>query len=683
MSNSCRVFAVLVGICLGFDRPQAVVGAPAVAVVPERWTPPKERRGPIDFALAAQADAWLRHGTLGDPSFDSFQHSAANPIVRGKPPFTWPVNGFLMEDPKSGFWYVYVGYYLTGYDVGPGKPPLHCRVHRSKDHGKTWEDLGPIFNDAKFRFEGHSHPANIAPDATVVFANGRYHLAYDFATDNSVWPTMHNPPKDADNGCAYSWSERPEGPFHRAKRPIIVTSEMSKRFALGKKYNRPYGASIVRRKNDFLVLMSADSGDSFGWGFIGMTAADPIGPWSDPTMLLSAEGDEFYPSTAESFPAMVHEGYVYALISSVAVNRNLQIIYRAAIEEAHRPEAWQLYQYGTAWHSEPVPNEGVGIWGQTYTGFVDRGGQYQVMFPSRERETNLGTINLAVRPWVEPLRARGFVLSGHSGPSLTLLRCAWQQFQLKADVALRGGTARIVWAHQAPLGPDRHAADATVPEASLTRYQGLELSAKEWRVVNVDAEGRTSALASGPLEASASRAIEIDRQKDGRLHVVIDGKVRWDGKLPPAEGPIGLLVEPWTNVSVSRFELTGPFKPALLPWTYIEALTGAAVFMTDWDVVQSPQYRFGVGALRKTPGGRVKWNFRGRGFRLWSPLGPEFGRCELLLDGRKLADLNLHAEKQQPSKIVYTCEDAGDGYHAAVLQSVEGRLVVDSLDAVN
>ena len=120
-----------------------------------------------------------------------------------------------------------------------------------------------------------------------------------------------------------------------------------------------------------------------------------------------------------------------------------------------------------------------------------------------------------------------------------------------------------------------------------------------------------------------------------------------------------------------------------MPWLYIEGLTGAGVVMSDWDVVQSPAYRFGVGALRKTPGGEAKWNFRGRGFQLWSPHSPEFGRCELLLDGRKLAEFNFHAAREQPSEIIYKCDDAGDGYHAVVLRSTDGRLVVDSLDVLN
>ena len=193
---------ILMGIFVGFCVPQGIIAAPTVAVVPERWQPPADQSGAIDFALGQQADAWLRHGALGDPSFDSFEHRPGNPIVRGKPPFTWPVNGFLFEDPKSGYWYAYIGNYLTGYDIGPGKPMTHCRVHRSKDRGKTWEEIGPIFNDPKFHFQGDAHTANGAPDVTVAFADGRYHLAYDWFSDNMTWARMLDPPDGMDNGCA-------------------------------------------------------------------------------------------------------------------------------------------------------------------------------------------------------------------------------------------------------------------------------------------------------------------------------------------------------------------------------------------------------------------------------------------------------------------------------------------------
>ncbi len=633
--------------------------------------------------VGRQADAWLHHGVLGDPSFDSFERRPGNPIVRGKPPFDWPVNGFLFEDPKSGNWYAYIGNYLTGYDIGPGLPVTHCRVHRSKDRGATWEEIGPIFDDPAFRFQGDSQTANGAPDVTVVYAGGRYHMTYDWFTDNSRWDNVLHPRDGADNGCAYAWAERPEGPFHRAPRPILRTTEMPRRFALGQKYPRVYGTAIVHREKDWLALALADSNEFFSWGMMAMTATDPAGAWSDPVLVLGVEKADYYPPTAEAFPAMIHDGYVYLPAASVALNRDFQMIFRAKIEEAHRPDAWHLYQNGTAWHSEPVVNEGMGIWGQSYSGFVDRDGQLQVLFPSRERETNVGTINLASRPWSKPLRERGFVLSGHAGPSLALLRYAWNQFELNADFVLQGGTARFVWGYQAPLGPDRHAADATIHPLSLTRHLGLEISADAWRIVSIDAADKRSVKAEGPLETAARRAIELVVRDDGWSRLKIDGKIRFEGNLPVQAGPVGLFVEPFTNLKVSRFEIADPFKPAVMPWLYLEGLTGAGVKMSDWDVIHSPTYRFGVGAVGKTPGGRVKWNFRGRGFQLWSPRGPDFGRCELLLDGRKLADLDLHGDREQPSRIIYRCDDAGDGYHAVALHATDGRLAVDSLDVLN
>jgi hypothetical protein len=668
---------------LGLFQSTTFATAPVLAEIPQRWEPPVNRAGSIDFALGAQADAWLHHGVLGDPSFDSFVHSKNNPIVRGKPPLSWPVNGFLFEDPKSGNWYAYIGNYMTGYDVGPDKPTTHCRVHRSKDRGATWEEIGPIFDDPNFRFEGFTATANGAPDVTVIYADGRYHLSYDWFTDNSRWTDMRNPPEGYDNGCGYAWSERPEGPFHRAVQPILRTSELPKRFVLAKKYGRVYGTAIVRREKDWLALVLPDANEYFSWGMLAVTATDPAGPWSDPVLVLSVERDDYFPPTAEAFPAMIHDGYVYLPAASVALNRDFQMIYRAKIEVAHRPDGWHLYQNGTAWHSEPVVSEGMGIWGQSFTGFVDREGQFQAMFPSRERETNVGTMGLAVRPWAQPIRERGFVLSGHAGPSLALLRQSWKQFHLKTDFALNGAAARIVWGYQAPLSPDGHAADSTIHPLSLTRHQGLELSPNAWRLISVDSTGKKSETAQGRLETAASHSIDFRLREDGQAVLSIDGQHRFEGNLPVNAGPIGLYVDPFTHASVSRFEITGPFEPATMPWLYLEALTGAGVNMNDWEVRQSPIFRFGTGAVAKSPDGRAKWNFRGRGFQLWSPHGPDFGRCELLLDGRKLADIDLHADQEKPSEITYRCDDAGDGYHAVVLRSADSRVVVDSLDVLN
>ncbi len=123
---------------------------------------------------------------------------------------------------------------------------------------------------------------------------------------------------------------------------------------------------------------------------------------------------------------------------------------------------------------QDVPHEAFGIWGQTFAGWVDPRGVFQVLFPSRNPQGN-GTINLASRPWSRPLRERGFHLTGHQVPSLTLLRCSYREFTLEADLRLRG-TARIMWGYQTPLGPNRPASDATLHPLSLTRHQALELS---------------------------------------------------------------------------------------------------------------------------------------------------------------------------------------------------------------
>ena len=69
---------------------------------------------------------------------------------------------------------------MSGYDIGPGKPTTHCRVYRSTDRGNTWQETGPIFDDPKFCFEGYSQTANVAPDVSLVFADNRYHMVYDW-----------------------------------------------------------------------------------------------------------------------------------------------------------------------------------------------------------------------------------------------------------------------------------------------------------------------------------------------------------------------------------------------------------------------------------------------------------------------------------------------------------------------
>ncbi len=384
-----------------------------------------------DYAETQHAGDWLRHPVYGDPSFDAFERLPGNPIHRGAPPFEWPVNGFLFADPPSGRWYVFVGDYGKGYLT----PPSRCLVYRSADHGLSWTNLGVVLHGDPQMFDRGGH----TPDVSVVYADGRYQMVYDWG----------EPDFNAEGGLAYAWAERPEGPWHRAPQPITRNSTLSK---LSGRYQRTYAATLLRRKNDWLILAMMDHAPH-SWALFAMTATKPEGPYSERRLVRQVEEDYFHPPLLEFFPAFEHDGFVCAPATSVALNRDFNALFRAPIEHAEDPSAWALVQCGSVWHSEDRDAEHFGIWGQTFSGFVDAQGTLQAMFPSRDAEGR-GTINLAQRSWKEPLRKHGFVLSGHQGPSLTLLTRAYDDFAVNAELRLRG-TLRLLLDYAAPLGRAR------------------------------------------------------------------------------------------------------------------------------------------------------------------------------------------------------------------------------------
>ena len=217
----------------------------------------------VDYAEVSQREAWLRHPVYGDASFDSFTHHSANPVHRGKSPYEWPVNGFLLEDPVSRDWFLFAGHYRTNYRRDD-EHPTHATVFRSSDQGAHWKNLGPVFPVEEHTFQGEVSPTWFAPDVAVVYADGRYHMSFDWTTRNTTWANAANPPGDANSGAGYAWAERPEGPYHRTAKPIATTREQP---MLAGKYKRTYASSILRRKNDWLVLTLTDSGPNFGWGY--------------------------------------------------------------------------------------------------------------------------------------------------------------------------------------------------------------------------------------------------------------------------------------------------------------------------------------------------------------------------------------------------------------------------------
>jgi hypothetical protein len=640
-------------------------------------------RPAIDYASLDRRTAWSSHPVLGDLSFDAFGRQKGNPVIRGTPPLAWPVNGFLLLDPPSGDWFIYAGRSPRGYFLeGPASPRenMQCTVHRSRDGGRTWQALGLAFADLdSFCFDSDHVPAGLIPDVSVVYADGRYHMAFDWLSNSFTRERVEQPWRRdlCDSGIGYAWSERPEGPFRRTPEPVKRNSAPGP-MEFGGKYPRLYAPTLVRRRDDWLILAMADTPAVTAWGLVGMIATDPAGPYGDPRLLLHVEDARFHPPLLEYFPAFVDEGWIYAPATSVAANRNFQVIHRVPLEEAMNPDAWTLWQHGSVWHQEPVENETCGIWGQTFAGAVDSDGRLQALFPSRDAH-DCGTLNLARRDWNRPYREQGAVLSAPNGPALTCLRDDYVAFRLEARFILRG-TVTFLWALTAPLGPDRIKAGAKPHALSATRNAGLTLGDGQWSLRVMNESGAATILAAGKLPAGEPRETVIECAADGALAVGCDGHELWRGTHPASRGALAVQLEQGGHFQLEKYSVSGAPLAGRRFWLCTEALLGAGQNPADWELRSSPLFRFGLGAVSRAAGGRAKWNFIGNGVALWSPRGPEFGLVEVRLDGARSATIDLHAPTACVSAELWRSPDLPEGSHTLVMQGETGGWMIDACE---
>ncbi|MBN2308362.1 MAG: hypothetical protein JXR94_05290, partial [Candidatus Hydrogenedentes bacterium] len=519
-------------------------------------------------------------------------------------------------------------------------------------------------------------PMSSAPDVTVTYAEGRYHLCFDWGTRNWTWQTAADPPADVNSGVGYAWAERPEGPFHRAKRPIATTRGQT---ALLGKYRRLYASTLIRRADDWLVLTLTDSGRYYGWALLGMTADAPDGPYSEPQLLLHPESDRYHPPLLEFFPAFVHESFLYAPATSVALNRNFQALFRVPVEKAMEPEAWALAQPGSLWHAEPVEHEAYGIWGQTFTGFVGRDGLFNVMFASRD-SAGLGTINLASRPWNRPYTKQGFVVSGHEGPSLACLKRSGPPTRIELELEAHG-TVALLWNMTGPLGPDRPASNSTLHPLSFTRHNTLEFAGPEWTLAEFDDDGNRHPVATGQFERTDTIACSLEWNRKGMAVLELGGTEAWTGPLATGPGLFGLLVQPHSHARVTRFALGGIRPSFQLPLLHTEALLGAAQNMADWEDVADERFRYGIGAVSRTASAWAKWNFEGDEIELWGPGDPAYGKAAVFLDGEEAGIVDFHSAGPEESSPVFRLTGFEDGRHTIAVRVVEGRMPLDVLVA--
>ncbi len=631
----------------------------------------------IDYARVSQRNEWLRHPVYGDASFDSFTHHRANPVHRGQAPYEWPVNGFLFEDPVSRDWFLYVGHYRTGYRRD-AEHPSRATVFRSKDQGEHWEDLGPVFPAEEFTFEGEVSPMSTAPDVAVVYADGRYHMSYDWSTRNTTWANAASPSSDSNSGAAYAWAERPEGPYHRTVHPIVTTREQP---LLKGKYRRTYASTILRRKNDWLVLTLTDSGPHFGWAYLGMTATSPDGPYSSPKLLLHPQRKGPHPPLMEFHPSFIHDGFIYAPATSVALNRNFQMMWRVPVEEAMNPDAWSIYQHGSMWHADPVEHEHYGIWGQTFSGFVDHAGIFRVMFPSRDSQ-GMGTINIASRPWNAPYRDRGFHVSGHAGPSFVRLKRGGVVTHIAATLDVHG-TVTLAWNAKGPVGPNRPAADASLHALMLRDYTGLRFGPKSWTLVTVTAQGKSQTIAQGALANSRRIDCALAWDENNVATLTLHNNEVWSGQLPKNDAAIGILADTFSSAYVERFAITGKAAPAHTFYLHTEAILGAAQTMADWNTVQDNHFKYGIGVVSHAPNVQGKWNISGTSAILWAPRGPRYGSADIYLNDVIKSRVTFHADRLTTSEPLLTITRLGNTYHSISLRNPEGAVPIDVLEVVH
>ncbi len=628
----------------------------------------------IDFALSEHQNEWLRHPVYGDASFDSFARYPNNPMLRGATPLEWPVNGSLFQDPVSGHWYVYAGRYVRGYALTETTPSL-CTVLCSQDEGRHWEEIGPALAWNEHLFDGEVSPLWHAPDASVIFSDGSYHMTFDWTTKNTTWANATHPEPNTNSGVGYACSDTPEGPFRIARQPVVSTRSQP---LLAGRYRRMYASSIHRRKNDWLVLTLTDSGPYFGWALVGMTSKSPEGPYGEAQLLLHPNSTRFHPPLMEFFPSFTHEGQLYAPATSVAANRNFQCLFRVPLERAMEPEAWELWQYGSLWHAEPVEHEACGIWGQTFSAAIDRRGVLTALFPSRDSK-NFGTLNLAQRPWARPFRPRGFVASAHQAPTFLRLKPEGSLGSLQARMRIRG-PVRILLNGVGPLGPEKPRSDAAPHVlAWKSASDALEFRDKEWSLL---VGGQP--LASGALKTDAGNTIaeaQIEWQADRNATVRIDGDMVWQGSWAPPSGPLALhiLLGGWAHVE--EFKLKGVLVAGATEYLCTEALLGAAQNEADWEYREGPEFRHGFGAVALGANVEAKWNFEGTGCALWSPQAPEFGQAEILLNGHSMGILDFSSAAPMDSKVVYQKEGLEGRFHALILRAKSGRIPLDVLCA--
>ena len=356
------------------------------------------------------------------------------------------------------------GHTACNYSGAAGDCAAAMLQLQSDDHGKSWHPW-PDWPGATDPLACNGDPDSFdkgtgCPDGSAAAAaDGGVHLVWDWNVDlgdanvpHAGLGYSHAPPGDqpapghpTGRGCLDSTDECP-GKFTRAAAPLNDAVDNT---PLDHGFVKLYGGTIIQREHDWLIV-SAIGGAS--WAMAGMTAPNASGPYSHPTLLLWPQSAVFHPAPTEPYPAFHYGGHVYAPFTSVAPNRGYQIMYRAPLEQATNPSAWEVVQTGSLYHWEGG-KEGA-IWGQTFSAFVDpASGVMEVMYPTLS-STSVGAINLAHRQWSQPF-SYGFWVSAPAADSRAKMLKTLGCFQMNMSVSLPvGGAWALHWNDRQPIASE-------------------------------------------------------------------------------------------------------------------------------------------------------------------------------------------------------------------------------------
>jgi hypothetical protein len=161
--------------------------------------------------------------------------------------------------------------------------------------------------------------------------------------------------------------------------------------------------------------------------------------------------------------------------------------------------------------------------------------------------------------------------------------------------------------------------------------------------------------------------------------VRVNGKDVWSGQTEPRSGSIGFVADARSVLAVDQLLVSNNGDECWKSLLATDAISGAGALPNTWAAEEGSGFRHGLGFTSTAERALAKWNYAGKGFRLWAPRGPGLGTVSVLVDGKPIQEVVLKADA--PEKSAVLCEQKlPGGFHTVSIVRKEGKVVCDSLE---